>query len=42
MSIEPLDHLLIFIPFRLQGNELVQETMSVGISRTALHFGRFL
>jgi hypothetical protein len=42
MSIEPLDHLLIFIPFRLQGNELVQETMSVGLSRTALHFGRFL
>ncbi len=42
VTIEPLDHQLIFIPFHLQGNELVQEIMSVGISRTALHFGRFL
>lgn len=42
IKIEPSDHLLVFIPFHLQGNELVQEGMSVGISRTALNFGRFL
>jgi hypothetical protein len=42
IKIEPADHLLIYIPFHIQGNELVQEGMSLGISRTALHFGRFL
>jgi DNA-directed RNA polymerase subunit RPC12/RpoP len=42
ITIETTDHLLTFIPFHLQGNELVQEGMSVGISRTSLHFGRFL
>jgi hypothetical protein len=42
ITIEPSDHLLVFIPFHLQGNELVQAGMSLGISRTALHFGRFL
>jgi DNA-directed RNA polymerase subunit RPC12/RpoP len=42
IKIELSDHLLVFIPFHLQGNELVQETMSVGISQNALHFGRFL
>jgi hypothetical protein len=42
IKIEPSDHLLIFIPFHLQGNELVQEAMSVGINQNALHFGRFL
>jgi DNA-directed RNA polymerase subunit RPC12/RpoP len=42
IKIEPAEHLLIFIPFHAQGNELVNEAMSIGISRTALHFGRFL
>ena len=42
IKIEPSDHLLVFIPFHLQGNELVNDAMSLGISRTALHFGRFL
>ena len=38
IKIEPSDHLLVFIPFHLQGHELVQETMSVGINQNALHF----
>ncbi|MEW6187325.1 MAG: hypothetical protein AB1585_16450 [Thermodesulfobacteriota bacterium] len=40
--LKSLDHLLIFVPFHLQGSELVQETLSLGISRAALHFGRFI
>ena len=42
IKIEPADHLLIYIPFHLQGDELVQQDMRLGISRTSLHFGRFL
>lgn len=42
LTIEPLDHFLVFIPFRLQGSEFVQEEISVGINKNALHFGRFL
>jgi hypothetical protein len=42
IQIEPSEHLLILIPFHLRGHELVHQTMSVGISLNALHFGRFL
>lgn len=42
LKIEPIDQLLVFIPFHLQGGELVQEEIAVGINRKALHFGRFL
>jgi hypothetical protein len=34
--------LLVFIPFRLQRTELVQEMLSLDVSRFALHFGRFI
>jgi hypothetical protein len=34
--------LLVFVPFLLQGNELVQKNLAVGVSRAALHFGRFI
>jgi DNA-directed RNA polymerase subunit RPC12/RpoP len=42
IKIEASDYLLIYIPFHTQGNELVHQGMSVGISQNALHFGRFL
>lgn len=42
IAVETSDHLLVFIPFHLQGNELVHQGLRLGISRTALHFGRFL
>jgi hypothetical protein len=41
-NLKNLEHLLVFVPFHLQGSELVQETLLVGISRAALHFGRFI
>lgn len=42
IMVEALDHLLFFIPFHLQGSELVQEEIALGINKNALHFGRFL
>jgi hypothetical protein len=32
--------LLVYLPFRLQGNEWVQEEVSLGINKNALKFGR--
>jgi hypothetical protein len=34
--------LLVYLPFRLQGNEWVQEDISLGINKNALKFGRLL